>query len=136
MQTQTLTDIELTLVLVEGKLSIETFRDFFASQGPRPTKDVMYLYRNITSTFSFDEVRTFAEDAKEASDQSGQRTCYVVDSNVAFGVTRAFVSLAMEEGSTSRHVCRELAEGAKWMDVDLDRITAAFNEMIRAQDEG
>ena len=132
VKTTTLEDIDLTLVLVEGELRLETFREFFATHGPRPTRDVIFLYHNVSSALSFEETRAFAEDAKDSGNQPGDRTCYVIDSNLAFGATRSFVSMANQEGATSRHVCRTLAEAAHWMSVDQDRITDEFNKLIDA----
>lgn len=130
VKTRTLADIDLTLVLVEGELTLAAFRDFFEREGPRPTSDVIFLYHKVTSAFSQTETRAFADDARSRGNQPGQRTCYVIDSKLAFGATRAFVSLAMEEGATSRHVCSTLNEAAEWMSVDHARITNEFNTLI------
>lgn len=116
MQVSIRKEIDLTLVLMEGEVSPAKFESLITQYGPRPTRDVVYLYRNITSNLSSDEAKLLAAGTQVGKQNPDARTCFVIDSNVDYGITRAYVNYASHDDAPERFVCRTMDEAAEFLD--------------------
>lgn len=130
MHVSILKEIDLTLVLMEGEVSPAKFESLITQYGPRPTRDVVYLYRNITSNLSSDEAKLLAAGTQAGKQDPDNRTCFVIDSNVDYGITRAYVNYATCDDAPERFVCRKLDEAAEFLDCPTQVLTDAFDALI------
>ena len=109
----------ITRVTFEGELTIDLIRSVVEQYG-RPTDDLIVFFSGVDSTsLTTEELQTFAmEMSRAAGDRKNLRTCFVIDDELTFGLSRMFETLSeITGGSIEYHVCRDLEDAEAWLEV-------------------